>query len=68
MKKLKMSKKKLILLGGWLAVVALIYLYLFNHGKASGNNPSFGINVQFLVGWITKIIIALALSLVVYSI
>ncbi|MBF0021113.1 beta-glucosidase [Enterococcus faecalis] len=68
MKKLKMTKKKLAILGGWLAVVALIYLYLFNHGKASGNNPSFGINVQFLVGWITKIIIVLAFSLVAYSI
>ncbi|EOB3524451.1 hypothetical protein ACIJEF_002476 [Enterococcus faecalis] len=42
MKKLKMIKKKFSLLGGWLAVVALIYLYLFNHGKASGYNPSLG--------------------------
>ncbi|WP_317945866.1 glycoside hydrolase family 3 protein [Carnobacterium maltaromaticum] len=68
MKKFKMNKKKWAILGIWIAIVGGIYLYLLNHGKASGNNPSFGINVQFLVGWITKIIILLSISLVAYSI
>lgn len=68
MKKFKMNKKKWAILGIWIAIVGGIYLYLLNHGKASGDNPSFGINVQFLVGWITKIIILLSISLVAYSI
>lgn len=68
MKKFKMNKKKWAILGIWIAIVGGIYLYLLNHGKASGDNPSFGINVQFLVGWITKIIILLSVSLVAYSI
>lgn len=68
MKKFKMNKKKWAILGIWIAIVGGIYLYLLNHGKASGGNPSFGINVQFLVGWITKIIILLSISLVAYSI
>ncbi|MFS7427085.1 beta-glucosidase [Carnobacterium maltaromaticum] len=68
MKKFKMNKKKWAILGIWIAIVGGIYLYLLNHGKASGDNPSFGINVQFLVGWITKIIILLSISLIAYSI
>ncbi|CRH19533.1 glycoside hydrolase family 3 C-terminal domain-containing protein [Carnobacterium maltaromaticum] len=68
MKKFKMNKKKWAILGIGIAIVGGIYLYLLNHGKASGDNPSFGINVQFLVGWITKIIILLSISLVAYSI
>lgn len=68
MKKFKMNKKKWAILGIWIAIVGGIYLYLLNHGKASGYNPSFGINVQFLVGWITKIIILLSISLIAYSI
>lgn len=68
MKKFKMNKKKWAILGIWIAIVGGIYLYLLNHGKASGDNPSFGINVQFLVGWITKIIVLLSISLVAYSI
>jgi beta-glucosidase len=67
-KKFKMNKKKWAILGIWIAIVGGIYLYLLNHGKASGDNPSFGINVQFLVGWITKIIILLSISLIAYSI
>lgn len=63
-----MNKKKWAILGIWIAIVGGIYLYLLNHGKASGDNPSFGINVQFLVGWITKIIILLSISLIAYSI
>nr|WP_202883500.1 glycoside hydrolase family 3 protein [Carnobacterium maltaromaticum] len=63
-----MNKKKWAILGIGIAIVGGIYLYLLNHGKASGDNPSFGINVQFLVGWITKIIILLSISLVAYSI
>ena len=68
MKKFKMNKKKWAILGIGIAIVGGIYLYLLNHGKASGDNPSFGINVQFLVGWITKIIILLSISLIAYSI
>ena len=68
MKKFKMNRKKWAILGIWIAIVGGIYLYLLNHGKASGDNPSFGINVQFLVGWITKIIILLSISLIAYSI
>lgn len=63
-----MTKKKYTQLGVWLAVVALIYLYLFNHGKASGGSPAYGINVQFLISWITRSVLVLGIILLVYSI
>lgn len=64
----KFAKKTIITLIVWAVVVVGIYVALAMYGKVFSGNPSFGVNIKFLVGLITKLVIIGSIILVGYSI